>query len=63
MPIATLVTQDGIRIILFFTRAEARFFRVGLALEQPLIAGQAPRVLSQASPAIDRLIQEAKLAN
>lgn len=58
-----LVTQDGIRIILFFTRAEARFFRVGLALEQPLISGQAPRVLIQASQAIDRLIQEAKLVN
>ena len=58
-----LVTQDGTRIILFFTRAETRFFRVGLALEQPLISGQAPRVLIQASQAIDRLIQEAKLVN
>jgi hypothetical protein len=57
------VTQDGIRIILFFTRAEARFFSVALALEQPLISGQAPRVLIQASQAIDRLIQEAKLAS
>jgi len=58
-----LVTQDGIRIILFFTRAEARYFRVALALEHPLISGQAPRVLIQASQAIDRLIQEAKLVN
>jgi hypothetical protein len=58
-----LVTQDGIRIILFFTRAEARFFSVALALEHPLIPSQAPRVLIQASQAIDRLIQEAKLAS
>jgi hypothetical protein len=58
-----LVTQDGIRIILFFTRADARFFRVALALEQTLIPGQAPQVLIQASQAIDWLIQEAKLAN
>lgn len=56
------VTQDGIRIILFFTRAEARFFSVLLAVEQPLESRQAPRVLVQASQAVDRLIQEAKLA-
>jgi hypothetical protein len=56
------VTQDGIRIILFFTRAEARFFSVLLAIEQPLESRQAPRVLVQASQAVDRLIQEAKLA-
>jgi hypothetical protein len=55
-----LVTQDGIRIILFFTRADARFFRVALALEQPLISGQALCILVQA---IDRLIQKGKLAN
>lgn len=54
------VTQDGIRIILFFTRAEAHFFSVALALERPLISGQAPRVLIQVSLAIDRLIQQAE---
>ena len=58
-----LVTQDGIRITLFFTRADPHFFRVALALEQPLISGQAPRVLIQDSQAIDRLIQKAKLTN
>ena len=56
------VTQDGLRIILFFTRAEARFFSTGLAIEQPLVSGQAPRVLVQASQAVDRFIQKAKLA-
>jgi DNA-binding PadR family transcriptional regulator len=56
------ITQDGARIILFFTRAEARFFSIVLAIEHPMEARQAPRVLVQASQAIDRLIQEAKLA-
>jgi len=56
------VSQDGIRIMLFFTRAEARFFGVILAIVQPLEFGQASRVLVQATQAIDRLIQEAKLA-
>ena len=56
------INQDGIRIILLFTRAEARFFSVMLAIEQPLESRQAPRVLVQASQAVDRLIQEAKLA-
>lgn len=56
------VTQNGIRIILFFTRAEARFFSIVLAIEHPLESRQAPRVLVQASQAVDRLIQEAKLA-
>jgi hypothetical protein len=57
-----LVTADGIRIILFFTRAEARFFRVALAIDQPIESDHASRTLIQASRAIDRLIQEAKLA-
>ena len=56
------VTQEGVRIILFFTRAEARFFSVALATKRPLDAGQAPRVLVQASQAVDRLIQATTLA-
>jgi alkanesulfonate monooxygenase SsuD/methylene tetrahydromethanopterin reductase-like flavin-dependent oxidoreductase (luciferase family) len=56
------VTQEGVRIILFLTRAEARFFRVVLAIKRPLDAGQAPRVLVQASQAVDRLIQATTLA-
>ena len=56
------VTEGGLRIALFFTRAEARFFRTGLALDQPLPSDGAPRSLVQASHAIDRLIEEAKLA-
>lgn len=56
------VTEDGIRIALFFTRGQARFFRTGLALEEPLPSGSAPRALVQASQAIDRLLEEAKLA-
>ncbi len=46
----------------FFTRAEGRFFRIALAIEHPLEARQARRVLVQAGQAIDWLIQEAKLA-
>ena len=56
------VTEDGLRTALFFTRAHARFFRIGLALEDPLASGSAPRTLVQASHAIDRLLEEAKLA-
>jgi hypothetical protein len=56
------VTDDGLRIALFFTRAEARFFRTGLALDQPLPSACAPRTLVQASHAINRLLEEAKLA-
>lgn len=56
------VTEDGLRIALFFTRAEARFFRIALAVDEPLSSGSAPRILVQASRAIDRLLAEAKLA-
>jgi len=56
------VTEDGLRIALFFTRGHARFFRTGLALDHPLTPGTAPRVMVQASHAIDRFLQEAKLA-
>jgi hypothetical protein len=44
------------------TRAHARFFRTGLALDGPIASGTAPRVLVQASQTIDRLLEEAKLA-
>jgi hypothetical protein len=56
------VTDEGLRIALFFTRGHARFFRTGLALDGPLAPGTAPRVLVQASHAIDRLLEETKLA-
>jgi hypothetical protein len=56
------VTDDGLRIALFFTRGHARFFRTGLALDGPLPSGSAPRVLVQASQVIDRFLEEAKLA-
>jgi hypothetical protein len=56
------VTEDGLRTALFFTRAHARFFRTGLAFDEPLPSGTAPRVLVQASQAIDRLIEAATLA-
>jgi hypothetical protein len=56
------VTDEGLRIALFFTRGHARFFRTGLALDGPLPSGSAPRVLVQASQAIDRFLEEAKLA-
>jgi hypothetical protein len=56
------VTEDGLRTALFFTRAHARFFRTGLAFNEPLPSGNAPRILVQASQAIDRLIEAAKLA-
>lgn len=56
------VTDDGLRIALFFTRGHARFFQTGLALDCPLPSGSAPRVLVQASQAIDRFLEEAKLA-
>ena len=55
------VTDEGLRIALFFTRGHARFFRTGLALDSPLPSGSAPRVLVQASQAIDRFLEEAKL--
>jgi hypothetical protein len=57
-----VVTPNGKRIALFFVRAEARFFRVVLSLETQLTPNSAPDALSQASQAIDRLIQEANLA-
>lgn len=56
------ITQDCVRISLFFTRTEARFFSSALAIEQPIEVGSAPCVLVQASQAIGRLIQETKLA-
>ena len=56
------VTEEGIRVTLLFIRAEARFFRVTLAIDQPQKDGVAPRVLIQASQAIDRFVQEVKLA-
>ncbi len=56
------VTDEGLRIALFFTRGHARFFRTGLALDGPLPSGSAPRTLVQASQAIDRFLEEAKLA-
>lgn len=57
-----VVTPDGRRIALFFVRAEARFFRVVLSLGPPLAAGTAPDTLVQISQALDRFLQEAKLA-
>lgn len=56
------VTDEGLRIALFFTRGYARFFRTGLALDGPIPAGSAPRVLVQARQAIDRFLEEAQLA-
>ena len=56
------VTDEGLRVALFLTRGHARFFRTGLALNGPLAPGSAPRVLVQASQAIDRVLEETKLA-
>jgi hypothetical protein len=56
------VTPEGLRIALFFTRAHTRFFRTVLALDRPLAASRATRALTQASAAVDRLIEELKLA-
>jgi hypothetical protein len=56
------VTTEGLRIALFFTRAHARFFRTVLAIERPLAPRCAPGALVQTSQAVDRLIEELKLA-
>jgi hypothetical protein len=56
------VTEEGTRIILLFIRAETCFFRVTFAIDQPQKAGVAPSVLIHASQAIDRFVQEVKLA-
>ena len=56
------ITPEGMRIALFFTRGHARFFRAGLTLDGPIAPNRAPRVLVQTSPAVDRLLQEVKLA-
>jgi hypothetical protein len=56
------VTPEGMRTALFFTRAQARFFRVAFALDGPAPAGSATRAFDQASKAVDRLLEEVKLA-
>ncbi len=56
------VTSEGLRTALFFTRAQARFFRVTCALDGPISPAPATRAFLQASRAVDRLIEEAKLA-
>jgi hypothetical protein len=56
------ITPEGMRIALFFTRGHARFFRAGLTLDSPIAPNRAPRVLVQTSQAVDRLLQEVKLA-
>jgi len=56
------VTPEGIRIALFFTRGHARFFRTGLAFDGSTTSSSAPPALVKASHAIDRFIEETKLA-
>ncbi|MGH8498349.1 MAG: hypothetical protein ACRERV_06015 [Methylococcales bacterium] len=56
------VTAEGIRISLFYIRAQERFFRVGLAIDSRSTPGRATRTLVQAGKAIDKLIEKAKLA-
>ena len=57
-----MVTEEGLRVALFFTRAHARFFRVALAYEGQSISGRAARYLIQAQKAVDRLADQLKLA-
>ena len=56
------VTPEGLRTALFFTRAHARFFRLTFALPGPIGPARATRAFLQASSALDRLIEEVKLA-
>jgi hypothetical protein len=56
------VTPQGIRISLFFIRAEERFFRVGLAVDSNFTSGRTTRTLAQVGKAIDQLIEETNLA-
>ncbi|MGH8556742.1 MAG: hypothetical protein ACRESZ_04635, partial [Methylococcales bacterium] len=56
------VTAEGIRISLFYIRAQERFFRVALAIDSRSTPGRATRTLVQAGKAIDKLIEQAKLA-
>jgi hypothetical protein len=56
------VTSEGLRIALFFTRAQARFFRLTFALNGPISPARTARAFVQASSAVDRLIEEVKLA-
>ncbi len=46
----------------FRTRAHARFFRLTFALDGPISPARATRAFLQASSAVDRLIEEVKLA-
>jgi hypothetical protein len=56
------VTSEGLRTALFFTRAQARFFRLTFALDGPIAPPRATRAFLQASSAVERLIEEVKLA-
>jgi hypothetical protein len=56
------VTSEGLRIALFFTRAQARFFRLTFALDAPIGPARASRAFVQASQTVDRLIEELQLA-
>ena len=56
------MTPEGLCTALFFTRAQARFFRLTFALAGPIGPARATRAFLQASSAVDRLIEEVKLA-
>ena len=56
------VTPEGLQTALFFTRAHVRFFRLTFALDGPIGPARATRAFVQATHAVDRLIEEAKLA-
>ncbi len=56
------VTPEGMRIALFYTRAQARFFRLACSLEPSAPLGRATRIMVKAKQAVDDLIEEVKLA-
>ncbi len=56
------VTPEGLQTALFFTRAQARFFRLTFALDGPIGPARASRAFAQASQAVDRLIEEVNVA-
>jgi hypothetical protein len=56
------VTPEGLQTALFLTRAQARFFRPTFALDGPIGPPRSTRTFVQARSAVDRLIEEVKLA-
>jgi len=56
------VTAEGMRIALFFTRAQTRFFRPACSLQPSAPMSRATRAMVKAKQAVDDLIEEVKLA-